>query len=100
MTLKKETTLLLSEFRIAETDTFKKTIRKKEYKNIYKKIQVYVYPQLQKNPYFGRNIRKLKGDLKNLYRFRVGDYRLFYLIDEDKKILYIADLHHRKDAYR
>ena len=100
MTLKKETTLLLSEFRIAETDTFKKTIRKKEYKNIYKKIQVYVYPQLQKNPYFGRNIRKLKGDLKNLYRFRVGDYRLFYLIDEDKKILYITDLHHRKDAYR
>jgi len=100
MTLRREITQLSSEFRIAETDTFKKKIQKNEYKTVYKKIRAHVYSQLKKNPYFGRNIRKLKGDLKYLHRFRIGDYRLFYIIDRDENLLYITDLHHRKDAYR
>ena len=89
-----------NEYRLAETDTFKKTIKRHEYKNIYLKIRTHVYSQLRNNPYFGHNIRKLKDDIRNIYRYRIGDYRLFYLIDEDQKLIYIIDLHHRKDAYR
>ena len=89
-----------SEFKIAETDTFIKKRQNKGYEYIYKKIRDHVYSQLKINPIYGRNIRKLKGDFKYLYRFRIGDYRLFYIIDKDKNIIYIVDLQHRKDAYK
>ena len=33
------------------------------------------------------------------YKLRVGDYRLFIDIDEEKKELYILTVRHRKHAY-
>lgn len=56
---------------IAETDTFQKKIQSSKYKFLYKKIEEYVYPLLRENPYFGPNIKKLKGEYKEVYRFRV-----------------------------
>nr|WP_315442059.1 type II toxin-antitoxin system mRNA interferase toxin, RelE/StbE family [uncultured Treponema sp.] len=41
-----------------------------------------------------------KGNYKGLYRFRIGDYRLFYKISEDTVIVFIVDLGIRKDAYK
>ena len=55
---------------------------------------------LRKNPYFGSNIKKLKGNYKDLYRFRIGDYRLFYKISEDTVIVFIIDIETRKSAYK
>ncbi|MBN1617271.1 MAG: type II toxin-antitoxin system RelE/ParE family toxin [Spirochaetales bacterium] len=52
----------------------------------------YVYPILRTNPYFGPNIKKLKGEYKELYRFRIGDYRLFYKISEETVIVFILDI--------
>lgn len=100
MILKKENIPLSNEYRIAETATFQKTIQRREYKKIYSKIKSFIYPQLRVNPHFGQNIRKLKGECKNIYRYRIADYRLFYLIDEEKKLVFILDFHHRKDAYK
>lgn len=34
------------------------------------------------------------------YRIRSGDYRILYEIDDEKKIIYIANIPHRKDAYK
>ena len=59
-----------------------------------------VYPQLKLNPLFGTNIKKLKGDFEGYYRYRVGSYRLFYLIDNEKVIVVIVDLKHRQNAYK
>ena len=70
-----------------------------KYKSLYKKITEYVYPILRENPYFGSNIKKLKGNYKDLYRFRIGDYRLFYKISEDTVIVFIVDIEARKDTY-
>jgi len=86
----------LTKYRIAETETFEKKIKSTK----YKKIKEYVYPILRKNPYFGSNIKKLKGNYKDLYRFRIGDYRLFYKISEDTVIVFIVDIEARKDAYK
>ena len=86
----------MTKYRIAETETFEKKIKSTK----YKKIKEYVYPILRKNPYFGSNIKKLKGNYKDLYRFRIGDYRLFYKISEDTVIVFIADIETRKDAYK
>jgi mRNA interferase RelE/StbE len=34
------------------------------------------------------------------WRYRLGRYRLFYLIDGDERIIYLLTLDDRKDAYR
>ena len=90
----------MTKYRIAETETFEKKIKSIKYKSLYKKIKEYVYPILRKNPYFGSNIKKLKGNYKDLYRFRIGDYRLFYKISEDTVIVFIIDIEMRKDVYK
>lgn len=87
----------MAKYRIAENETFEKKIKSVKYKSLYKKITEYVYPI---NPYFGSNIKKLKGNYKELYRFRIGDYRLFYKISEDTVIAFIVDIETRKDAYK
>jgi len=77
---------------IAETEQFVKTINKNKYKKIYKKITEYIYPLLRRNPFFGPNIKRLKGNLSGYYRYRIGKYRLFYEIDDDKVMVFIIDI--------
>lgn len=87
------------DFAIAETQTFEK-VKKKIDQKLYQKIKDVVYPQLRSNPYFGANIKRLKGEFDGFYRYRIGDYRLFYLVDDKKVIVLVIDLKQRKDAYR
>ncbi|QOY53159.1 type II toxin-antitoxin system RelE/ParE family toxin [Candidatus Sulfurimonas baltica] len=88
----------LSKYKIAETKTFEK-IKKKIDKKLYSKIESFVYPQLRENPFFGSNIKKLKGNLEGYYRYQIGNYRLFYLIEDEKLIIVIVDFRHRQQAY-
>jgi len=90
----------LANYKIAETETFEKKIKTIKYKNFYSKINDYVYPILRTNPFFGPNIKKLKGEFKELYRFRIGDFRLFYKVSEETVIVFIVDIESRKDAYK
>ena len=41
---------------------------------------------------------KLKG--RNAYRIRKGDYRIIYEIEDDKLIITVIAIGHRKDVYR
>ena len=43
--------------------------------------------------------RKLVGN-KYLWRIRIGDYRVVYAIYDDKLIVDIISVRHRKDVYR
>ncbi len=91
---------MLNAFKIAETDTFLSKLSNPKYSKIYKKISDYVYPLLRENPFFGTNIKKLKGEFEDLYRYRVGNYRIFYKIENDKILVIILDIDDRKDAYK
>ncbi|MCL5991581.1 MAG: type II toxin-antitoxin system RelE/ParE family toxin [Bacteroidetes bacterium] len=42
--------------------------------------------------------KKLIG-FHNLWRIRIGDYRIIYSIDDSDKIIDISTIKHRKDAY-
>lgn len=42
---------------------------------------------------------KLSG-LENLYRLRIGDYRIIYEVDEADELVTIHYIRHRKDVYR
>ncbi|MBT5826816.1 MAG: type II toxin-antitoxin system RelE/ParE family toxin [Gammaproteobacteria bacterium] len=88
----------MSDFQIAETKTFQKEKNKLDAK-FYKKIKDIVYPQLKQNPFFGNNIKKLKGEFEGVYRYRFGNYRLFYTIEKEKIIVAILDIKHRQKAY-
>ena len=88
----------LSNFQIAESKTFEKMKKKIDIK-LYEKIKNFVYPQLKQNPFYGSNIKKLSGDLQGYYRYRIGNYRLFYLIEDEKLLIIIVDFRHRQKAY-
>lgn len=44
------------------------------------------------------NIKKLQG-YKNLYRIRVDDYRVIFVVISDRKMIIIPIIGHRKDVY-
>jgi mRNA interferase RelE/StbE len=46
-----------------------------------------------------QNCVKLRGR-HNLWRMRVGDYRVVYAVDDDNRAVDIVAVRHRKDAYR
>jgi len=92
----------LTEYRIFETDEFIKKLSKlnpKDKSFIQNKLGVYVYPQLKQSPWFGNNIKKLKGYDPETWRYRIGKFRLFYIIDDKKQTIYMLTVDHRKDAY-
>lgn len=92
----------MSKFKIFETSQFLKNL-KKEFgggrERIKKKLSSYVYPQLNQGPYFGRNIKKLKNYKPETWRYRIGDYRFFYTIDDQEKTVFMISADNRQDAY-
>jgi len=53
---------------------------------------------LSDNP-FETGVRKLHGH-RGLYRVRVGQYRVVYEIDEQRKLVLVTRIRHRREAYR
>lgn len=45
------------------------------------------------------NIKKLSG-IDDLYRLRIGDYRVIYKIINEELIILVLKIGHRKDIYR
>lgn len=44
--------------------------------------------------------KKLEGKKESLWRIRIGDYRVIYLIEDVIKIVEIRRIGHRKDIYK
>jgi mRNA interferase RelE/StbE len=74
--------------------------KNRELSKRYAKLTDYVYPLLRESPTYGPNRKRLTGEFSDFYRFRIGDYRLFYTVDEGEQIVFIVAFRHRKDAYR
>lgn len=90
-------------FRIFETKEFADCIGKLESKKlrfIQNKLVQYVYPQLKNEPYFGHNIKKLRGYNPPMWRYRIGKFRIFYIIDKKEKTIFLLTIEDRKDAYK
>ncbi|TGL58710.1 type II toxin-antitoxin system RelE family toxin [Leptospira sarikeiensis] len=89
-----------AEYKIAETEQFQNKLKDRQFSHLQKKLTDYVYPILKKNPFFGPNIKKLKGEFDGLYRYRIGKYRLFYLIKDNELLVIFVDIDQRKDSYK
>jgi mRNA interferase RelE/StbE len=44
--------------------------------------------------------KALQGEKRGLWRYRVGDYRLIYDIQDLRMTILVLELGHRKDVYR
>lgn len=92
----------MDNFKIFETDRFLEDLDHDfsgQRERIKTKLAVYVYPQLRQNPYFGKNVKKLTNYKPDTWRYRIGDYRFFYEIDKQKKMVFMTTADNRQDAY-
>jgi len=92
----------LTKFGIFETNQFPKDLEQDfsgQQERIKIKLVNYVYPQLKQNPYFGKNIKKLVNYNPDTWRYRIGNYRYFYEIDDKNKIVFTISADNRQNAY-
>ncbi len=82
-----------------EYDKQLKNLPKNDRVLIDKKMKEYIIPQLQSEPHFGSNIKKLNNYDPPTWRYRMGKYRIFYEIDDESKEVDILTIIQRKDAY-
>ena len=74
-----------------DAKNFLKKLKSGEQAQIIKRIE-----NLQENPFVGK---RLAGNLFGLWRLRIDKYRVLYKILEDKLIIIILDIGHRKNVY-
>lgn len=92
----------MGDYRIFETSEFLKKIEKISQRDksfIQNKLTQYIYPQIKDEPHYGNNIKKLVNYNPETWRYRIGRFRLFYVIDESEKIIYLISIDLRKDSY-
>jgi mRNA interferase RelE/StbE len=73
----------------------------KDLRSIPKKILIRVFERieiLESDPY-PRQSLKLEGS-EQMYRLRVGDYRIIYEIDQANRQITVHHVRHRRDVYR
>jgi mRNA interferase RelE/StbE len=63
-----------------------------------KKVSIAI-DELKENPR-PSGVKKLKSTDENLYRIRVGDYRILYTIEDTIQIVDITKVGYRKDIYK
>jgi mRNA interferase RelE/StbE len=44
--------------------------------------------------------KKMQSVEANLYRIRVGDYRIIYKVEDEIQIVHVRKIGHRRDVYR
>jgi mRNA interferase RelE/StbE len=55
--------------------------------------------QLEQDPRSHPNIKSLKGEYSGLYRYRIGDYRVIYSVEDEIVKVFIIVIAHRSQAY-
>lgn len=65
-------------------------------KSIQSKI-ITSFDKIKQNPVMGI---KLHGELKNYYKFRVGDYRIVYRFNSKESLVQIVKIEHRQGVYK
>lgn len=102
LTLREKRADSLDNFKIFETNQFLKDIERDfsgQQERIKTKLAGYVYPQLRLRPHLGKNIKKLVNYKPETWRYRIGNYRFFYEIDGQKRIIFMISADNRQNAY-
>lgn len=86
-------------YKIQVTENFRKNLKKLDKQSI-RLINNWIIKNLLdiENPTVKG--KALTGNLKGIWRYRIGDYRLFAKIENDKLIIFLIDVGHRKEIYK
>ncbi|MGD0461827.1 MAG: type II toxin-antitoxin system RelE/ParE family toxin [Tepidisphaeraceae bacterium] len=57
------------------------------------------FAQLEQEPRRHNNIKRLGGDLAGCWRYRVGDWRVVYRIDDQAHRVLVLLIAHRREVY-
>ena len=93
----------LPDFRIFETEELLKRLDRlphREAEWVRRKLEETIYPQLSKDPFLGPNLKKLRGYSPPTWRYRVGRFRVFYMVEDEERVVAILTIDQRRDAYR
>ncbi len=91
--------VVLPKYRIFETEQYLSDltgINENTRNKIINKINNYVNNRISLNPHYCNNIKKLKNYSPETWRYRIGNYRMFYEIEEKDKIVFIIGIDLRK----
>jgi mRNA-degrading endonuclease RelE of RelBE toxin-antitoxin system len=65
-----------------------------------KKTRFLCVSPLKSEPFWGKNIKKLRGYDPYTWHYRIGKLRLFYIVDQEEQVVCILTIDDRKDAYK
>jgi len=93
----------LSEYRLFETRTFQQDLAHlgaAAARRIRAALEGRLYPLLRATPRRVPSAARLRDWEPPTWRIRIGSWRVFYEIDDDKQIVFLTAADHRKAAYR
>ena len=85
-------------YRIALTDPAKRFFENAD-RQLQRRLDR-AFDRLKHNPRSHPNIKPLTGNYAGYFRYRVGDYRIVYAIDEPNEMVTILVIANRRDVYR
>jgi len=73
----------------------------RQFRNLSSQIQQRLKPKIDSLATTPRphGSEKLSG-VDQLYRIRVGDYRIIYAVEDDRVLVLVVKVGHRRDVYR
>jgi len=86
-------------YKVEFTESAVKQLKKLD-KQTVRVIKNWVIKNLVNTPDPRLHGKALKGNLKGIWRYRVGDYRLFAAIEEEIITISIFEIGHRRDIYK
>jgi mRNA interferase RelE/StbE len=57
------------------------------------------FAQLERSPRQGNNVKRLTGEFAGIWRYRVGDWRVLYRIDDQARRVMVLTVAHRREVY-
>ena len=57
------------------------------------------FRRLELDPRHGNNIKRLTGDWAGYLRYRVGDWRVIYRVEDETSRVYVVTTAHRSEVY-
>ena len=93
----------MPEYRIFETTTFERDLRRlgeAAERRLKAALADRFYPLLRVSPRQVPSAARLQDWEPPTWRIRIGQWRVFYEIDDKKAIVFMTAVDHRKGAYR
>ena len=88
----------MTQWRVTWTKTAENYYDRME--EVYKQRLQRAIRELEADPFSSKKVKKLHGELKGLYRYRIGRFRILYRIMEKDREVRILAIASRGDVYK